>query len=859
MMVYRDKSKEELAKDLNELLEMLRNIELERYELEKTLGESLRRYRAIVEDQTELICRFRPDFKLTFVNEAYCRFFNKKREDLLGFSFMPLIPPEDTKKVTAHFDSLGPENPVATHEHQVIAPNGEIRWQQWTNRAIFDDEDRIIEFQSVGRDNTDRKRADVALQQSEERFRSLVENSTDWFWAVDENAVYTYSSPKIRDLLGYEAEEVLGKTPFSLMPPDEADRVADIFASYAKSRRPFKLLENTNVHKDGHLVVLETSGIPIFDAEGVFLGYRGIDRDITERKQAEEELRRAHADMEKKVEERTRDLLEVNEQLRREIKNRKREKIRRRESEAYMEAILNAAPVGIGLVKNRVLVWVSHRMTEMLGYSVDELVGKSARIAYESEEEFDRVGRVKYQEINERGIGLVETRFKSKKGSVIDVLLCSSALDHGDLSRGVIFTVRDITEQKRAEQALRESEEKYRKLVETSIDGIAIVQGTEVKFANQALLNMYGVSKAEEVVGHNFTEFVSHQHRDLLLQRGLDRESGKGAPNRYEFKALRQDGTEFDAEISVNPISHQGKPARQAFLRDVTARKRGERYLRESEQKYRLLVENLPSIVYKGYKDWSVDFVDEKIEALTGYSMKEFNSRKMKWSDLIVKEDLAGVRESFIKALKNDKSYTREYRIKTKWAHILWIHERAMILCDQKGEIDYVSGVFFDVTEQKKAQEALRKREAELAEQSRHLEEVNAALKVLLKRREEDKNDLEEKVLANVKELVLPYVEKLKNSRLRSDQMTLVGILESNMQEISSPFVTKLSSRFLGLTPAEIQVASLIKDGKTSKEIATLLHTSENTIRSHRFHISSQLDLKNKKVNLRSYLRSLQE
>ncbi|UCG20460.1 MAG: PAS domain S-box protein [Deltaproteobacteria bacterium] len=858
MMVYRDKSKEELAKDLNELLEMLRNIELERYELEKTLGESLRRYRAIVEDQTELICRFRPDFKLTFVNEAYCRFFNKKREDLLGFSFMPLIPPEDTKKVRAHFDSLGPENPVATHEHQVIAPNGEIRWQQWTNRAIFDDEDRIIEFQSVGRDNTDRKRAEVALQQSEERFRSLVENSTDWFWAVDENAVYTYSSPKIRDLLGYEAEEVLGKTPFSLMPPDEADRVADIFASYAKSRRPFKLLENTNVHKDGHLVVLETSGIPIFDAEGVFLGYRGIDRDITERKQAEEELRRAHADMEKKVEERTRDLLEVNEQLRREIKNRKREKIRRRESEAYMEAILNAAPVGIGLVKNRVLVWVSHRMTEMLGYSVDELVGKSARIAYESEEEFDRVGRVKYQEINERGIGLVETRFKSKKGSVIDVLLCSSALDHGDLSRGVIFTVRDITEQKRAEQALRESEEKYRKLVETSIDGIAIVQGTEVKFANQALLNMYGVSKAEEVVGHNFTEFVSHQHRDLLLQRGLDRESGKGAPNRYEFKALRQDGTEFDAEISVNPISHQGKPARQAFLRDVTARKRGERYLRESEQKYRLLVENLPSIVYKGYKDWSVDFVDEKIEALTGYSMKEFNSRKMKWSDLIVKEDLAGVRESFIKALKNDKSYTREYRIKTKWAHILWIHERAMILCDQKGEIDYVSGVFFDVTEQKKAQEALRKREAELAEQSRHLEEVNAALKVLLKRREEDKNDLEEKVLANVKELVLPYVEKLKNSRLRSDQMTLVGILESNMQEISSPFVTKLSSRFLGLTPAEIQVASLIKDGKTSKEIATLLHTSENTIRSHRFHIRSKLDLKNKKVNLRSYLRSLQ-
>ena len=732
MMEHKNKSKEELAQELNELRQHLRNMERERFELEKTLGESLTRYRAIVEDQSELICRFDPDCALTFVNEAYCRFFNKRQEDLIGSSFMPFIPPSDREKVRAHFNSLEPENPVATHEHQVIEKNGEIRWQQWTNRAIFDEQGVIKEFQSVG-------------------------------------------------------------------------------------------------------------------------------HDITDRKLAEEELRRARDDMEQKVEERTRDLLEANEQLKREIKNRKRERSRRRESEASMEALLNAAPVGIGLVKNRVFGWVSHRMSEMLGYSADELVGQSARIIYKSEEEFDRVGRVKYPEIKERGIGTVETRFKRKNGNLIDVLLCSSALNPRDLERGVIFTALDTTERKLGEQALRESEEKYRRLVESSIDGIAIVQGTEIKFANQALLDMYGASKAEEVIGHNFTEFVSHEHRDLLVQRGLDRERGKDVPNRYEFKALRQDETEFDAEISVNPIPYQGKPARQAVLRDVTARKRGEKYLRESEQKYRLLVENLPSVVYKGYKDWSVDFVDEKIEVLTGYRMKEFNSRRMKWCDLLVGEDLTGARETFIKALKTDKSYVREYRIKTKSEDILWIQERAMILCDEKGEIDYVSGVFFDVTEQKRAQEALRKSEAELLKKSRHLEEVNVALNILLKRREEDKKDFEENILANVKELVLPYVEKLKNSRLHSDQMTLVGILESNMKEIFSPFVTKLSSRFLSLTPTEIKVASLIKDGKTSKEIAALLLASENTIRSHRFHIRSKLDLKKKKINLRSYLRSIQD
>jgi len=166
MMDHKDKSKEEFAKELNELLQMLRDMELERYELEMTLGESLRRYRAIVEDQTELICRFDPDSTLTFVNEAYCRFFNKRREDLLGFSFMPLIPPEDRKKVRAQFDSLGPENPVSTHEHRVMAPNGEIRWHQWTNRSILDDEGRTLEFQAVGRDITDHKRAEEELRQS---------------------------------------------------------------------------------------------------------------------------------------------------------------------------------------------------------------------------------------------------------------------------------------------------------------------------------------------------------------------------------------------------------------------------------------------------------------------------------------------------------------------------------------------------------------------------------------------------------------------------------------------------------------------------------------------------------------------
>ena len=130
------------------------------------------------------------------------------------------------------------------------------------------------------------------LIQSEQRFRDLVENTSDWAWEVDEQIRYVYASPKIADLLGYSAEEVLGKTPFDFMPPEEASRLRPGMEELLQNPRPFHGLENVNIHKDGSLRVLETSGIPIYDAKGRFAGFRGIDRDITARKEAEKEINR---------------------------------------------------------------------------------------------------------------------------------------------------------------------------------------------------------------------------------------------------------------------------------------------------------------------------------------------------------------------------------------------------------------------------------------------------------------------------------------------------------------------------------------------------------------------------------------
>ena len=128
------------------------------------------------------------------------------------------------------------------------------------------------------------------LRESESRFRNLIETINDWIWEVNGNGVFTYSSPQVREMLGYEAEEVLGKTPFDFMRPEEARRVAEFFRATAAAQKSFKSFENSTLHKDGHEVVIETAGVPYVNAEGRFIGYRGINRDVTARKAAEKEL-----------------------------------------------------------------------------------------------------------------------------------------------------------------------------------------------------------------------------------------------------------------------------------------------------------------------------------------------------------------------------------------------------------------------------------------------------------------------------------------------------------------------------------------------------------------------------------------
>ena len=206
---------------------------------------------------------------------------------------------------------------------------GELEYIQDGEKRIFYniispiyDGQQIIGILGINLDITDLKRLELALRRSRQRYQELVETTSDWIWEVDENATYTYCSPKVKDILGYSPEQILGKNPFDFMPRREAKRVSGCFQEIISRRKAFASLENINRHKAGHEVALETSGVPLFDDNGKFIGFRGIDRDITKRKQAESSLENLNEELEKRIEKRTVELMESNLQLKKEIEER---------------------------------------------------------------------------------------------------------------------------------------------------------------------------------------------------------------------------------------------------------------------------------------------------------------------------------------------------------------------------------------------------------------------------------------------------------------------------------------------------------------------------------------------------------
>jgi two-component system cell cycle sensor histidine kinase/response regulator CckA len=431
-------------------------------------------------------------------------------------------------------------------------------------------------------------------------------------------------------------------------------------------------------------------------------------------------------------------------ELEKEALERKRAEEVCRESEEKCRTLINASHDMIFKVDlEGAFLFANEAFEDILGYSFEEIVKING---------FDLVHPEDLRTVKERFAPLIEGkradnmeyRYRTKSGSYINIITNAAPLfDSQGNVVAALGIAKDITElklaeealrkasddlqeqvekrtaelasaneqlrqeieeRKRTEQALRESEEQYKALVESSIDGIVVIQNDEIVFVNKTMLEMFGCEGMDEMLGHIFTEFVSPECRDLMQGRGLDREEGVDVPGRYEFKALRRDGTQFEAELSVGAIRYQGGMARQVVVRNVTEQKRAKEALTASEKQYRDLVDNAMVGIYRTTIDGDVLYVNKALSTMLKYGSP---TEAMSASSL-TRYKAPRDREVLVERLKKSGAVDNfEVELLTTTG------ETKNVLLSAVMDQDAITGMIMDITEQKTAEAALRESEAQ--------------------------------------------------------------------------------------------------------------------------------------------------
>jgi PAS domain S-box-containing protein len=676
----------------------------ERKQAENAIRESEQRYRNVVEDQTELISRFLPDGTHVFVNEAYCRYFGLKRDEILGHRFRPQIPAEDEEHVRAFFASLTPDHPVDIIVHRIMMPDGSTRWQRWSDRAIFDASGSVTEFQSVGRDVTESKETEIALMASEDRYRKLVEITPDTILVHQEGRI-VYMNPAGLELLGaVHMDEVVGRPVFDFVHTESRQMVRSNIENDLKGEKT-PHVELRMLRLDGTAVTIEGRGV-----QTLYQGKPAIQvaiRDITGRKETEDMIRLlsrkdrealrvarmghfefdvatqtflfndqyyamvgmtaeeaggytipakdfakrfvypddAHfvedtireaintqdPDFQKQFESRiirpdgtvlwVRVWFRIEKDARgntirfygvnQDITDRKQaEQELVAAYQEYQNLLDQIQDVYYRSDTEGRLIRLSRSLTDLLGYrDVSELLGKNIA------EEFylnpdDRTKLL--EEITRKGkVTNYEVQLRRKDGTPVTISASSHIWYHPDGTwGGVEGNFRDITDQKQAEDALRENELLLREIFNNANDAIFLLERNPAGPGKYLMVN----DKAARMLGYSKEELLTMSPRDIVpediarkVMPAVIQKLLRDGHATFESAHRRKDGSIYPIEVSTHTFRYGGKDVDLSIVRDITERKRSERFIQETSKKISLLygitrhdVANQVSIL-KGY------------------------------------------------------------------------------------------------------------------------------------------------------------------------------------------------------------------------------------------------------------------
>lgn len=367
---------------------------------------------------------------------------------------------------------------------------------------------------------------------------------------------------------------------------------------------------------------------------------------------------------------------------------------------------------------------------------------------------------------------------------------------------------------------------------------------------------IYANPSACRISGYSETELLRTPLDRLGLSLPTSPEPGENGPQTLESDLLTKEGQRLPLELSLIPFRDKGRDYIWIMARDITPRRLAQEALQESETRFRSAFEDpaLGMILFSPQGRFLA--ANPYICRMLGYTETELKTKR--FVDVTHPEDRELSLRTDSEILSGQRPFAwLEKRYLHRDGSVVWVILSSSLIRDKEGRPDYFISHVQDITEKKRAQKELEAQGEKLKLQAEHLREVNTALKVLLDHREQEMVQQEKDLLAGLNKLALPYLEKLARTRLEPDQRTYLQIALDNLNQIASPLAARLSSLADRLTPAELEVADLLRHGKTSLEMAELLRVSPATVAFHRRNIRAKLGLVNKKINLKAHLRSL--
>lgn len=527
------------------------------------------------------------------------------------------------------------------------------------------------------------------------------------------------------------------------------------------------------------------------------------------------------------------------------------------DGDALFRALFDHAGTGLAVTfRDGRFIKVNPTLCSMLGYSERALLnlGLDRIMAPDQWRRLSDLSRPIMSGIKSHSQITLECRHRG--GRVVRGLLNLSAVDDkAGPERYMIVQIQDISSLIRTESELEDSRQRYRALSDATFEAVFISKKGVCIDANHTASTMFEMPH-EAFIGLFATDIFAPEYKERVSKNLF---SNYEEP--YHAVAIKKDGTRFHVMIQGKTIRIGDSQVRVSVLRDIDAQVTAEAALRESEHHLRSFMESASNFVLfrlrhrpdTPYRPRRI-FISPSIGEIVDLSqVTDFQS----WLEMLRPDDQKRLLAAGLKMLDTHK-LDETVRIRDHsglgWR---WLHIISVAVPDESDNSLFFNGIILDITREVQTTAALKAREKELKERTESLSEVNTALEVLLRKREADRMEVEERMLINTKSLILPYLEKLKAGQLDDRQRIYLNLVESNLNEIISPLSRNMSRHYLNFTPLEIQVANLVKEGRTTKEIARILGLSTRTIEAVRYTIRRKLGIRRKRSNLRSYLLSI--